>query len=103
MAGVDVVPTFLGAHAVPPEFEGRPDAYVDLVAEEMIDAVAKERLAAFCDVFVDDGYFSTDQGRRILRRAKSAGLGAKLHADELGGTGGGSVAAEVGARPGAPP
>src|SRR3989449_7776920 len=72
MAGVDVVPTFLGAHAVPPEFEGRPDAYVDLVAEEMIDAVAKERLAAFCDVFVDDGYFTADQGRRILCRAKSA-------------------------------
>src|SRR5438445_404409 len=97
MAGVDVVPTFLGAHAVPPEFEGRPDAYVDLVAEEMIDAVAKERLAAFCDVFVDDGYFSADQGRRILGRAKSAGLGAKIHADELAESGGASVAAEVGA------
>src|SRR5437879_12862304 len=66
MAGVDVVPTFLGAHAVPPEFEGRPDAYVDLVAEEMINAVAKERLDAFCDVLVDDGYFSTIHDRRIL-------------------------------------
>ena len=97
IAGVDVVPTFLGAHAVPPEFEGRPDAYVDLVAEEMIDAVAKERLAAFCDVFVDDGYFTADQGRRILGRAKSAGIGAKIHADELADTGGASVAAEVGA------
>ncbi len=97
IAGVDVVRTFLGAHAIPPEFEGRPDAYVDLVADEMIDAVANARLAAFCDIFVDDGYFTADQGRRILDRAKSAGLGAKLHADELADTGGASLAAEVGA------
>src|SRR5439155_286969 len=61
------------------------------------DAVAKERLAAFCDVFVDEGYFTADQGRRILGRAKSAGFGAKIHADELADTGGASVAAEVGA------
>src|SRR2546422_7579820 len=71
MAGVDVVPTFLGAHAVPPEFEGRPDAYVDQVAEEMINAVAKERLAALFDVFVDDGYFSPHPRRRSLGRAKT--------------------------------
>src|SRR5256712_7204669 len=58
MAGVDVVPTFLGAHAVPPEFEGRPDAYVDLVAGEMIDAVAKEPLPPLLRVFLGHRYFS---------------------------------------------
>lgn len=97
IAGVDVVRTFLGAHAIPSEFEGRQDAYVDLVTGEMIDAVANARLAAFCDVFVDDGYFTADQGRRILGRAKSAGFGTKIHADELTDTGGASVASEVGA------
>jgi imidazolonepropionase len=63
----------------------------------MIDAVANARLAAFCDVFVDDGYFTSDQGRRILGRAKSAGFGTKIHADELADTGGASVAADVSA------
>src|SRR5205807_4191976 len=96
-AGVDVVRTFLGAHAIPPEFEGRVDAYVELVAGDMIDAVASLRLASFCDVFVDDGFFTVDQARRILTRAKSAGLGAKVHADELANTGGAVLAAEIGA------
>lgn len=96
-AGVDVVRTFLGAHTVPPEFEGRADAYVDLVATDMIDAVASARLAALCDVFVDDGFFTADQARRIFNRAKSAGLGAKVHADELADTGGAALAAEIGA------
>lgn len=96
-AGVDVVRTFLGAHAIPPEFEGRADAYVDLVSGEMIDAVASARLATHCDVFVDDGYFTADQGRRILGRAKSTGLGTKVHADELADSGGAALAAELGA------
>ncbi len=95
VVGVDVVRSFLGAHAVPPEFEGRSDAYVDLVVGEMLDAVANSRLARFCDVFVDDGYFTAEQGRRILTRAKSAGLGAKVHADELGDSGGATLAAEI--------
>src|SRR3989449_5710532 len=96
-AGVDVVRTFLGAHAIPPEFEGRADAYVELVAGDMIDAVVGSRLAAFCDVFVDDGFFTVDQARRILTRAKSAGLGAKVHADELADTGGAVLASGIGA------
>src|SRR5206468_13112245 len=54
----DVVPTFLGAHAVPPEFQTRPEAYVNLVREEMLPAIAANRLAAFCDAFVDRRYFS---------------------------------------------
>jgi len=96
-AGVDVVRTFLGAHAIPPEFEGRADAYVELVAGDMIEAVTSSQLATFCDVFVDEGYFTVDQARRILSRAKSAGLGGKVHADELADTGGAVFAAEIGA------
>src|SRR5207245_2274940 len=96
-AGVDVVRTFLGAHAIPPEFEGQADAYVDLVSGEMVDAVATAQLASYCDVFVDDGYFTAEQGRRILGRAKSAGLAPKVHADELGDSGGAALAAELGA------
>ncbi len=97
LAGVDVVPTFLGAHAVPPEFEGRADAYTDLVAGGMLDALAAERLASFCDVFIDRGYFTVDQGRRILTKAKAAGLAPKIHADELADTAGAAFAAEIGA------
>jgi len=95
MAELDVVPTFLGAHAVPPEFEGRSEEYVELVQGEMMDAVVSNRLATFCDVFVDQGYFSVDQGRRILAKARDSGLGPKVHADELVETGGGVLAAEV--------
>src|SRR5437899_4458285 len=96
-AGVAVVRTLLGAHAIPPEFEARADAYVELVAGDMIDAVASSGLASSCRVFVDDGFFTVDQARHILTRAKSAGLGAKVHADELANTGGAVLAAEIGA------
>lgn len=95
MAELDVVPTFLGAHAVPPEFEDRSEEYVDLVQGEMLASVVSNRLATFCDVFVDQGYFSVDQGRRILTKARDSGLGPKVHADELAETGGGALAAEV--------
>jgi imidazolonepropionase len=94
-AGVDAIPTFLGAHAVPAEFQGRTDEYARLVEGDMLDAVASSRLATFCDVFVDSGYFSVDQGRRILERARKTGLRAKVHADELADTGGAAMAAEV--------
>jgi imidazolonepropionase len=97
LAGVDVVPTFLGAHAVPPEFEGRSDAYVELLVREAIPSVASERLATFCDVFVDSGYFSVEQARRILEAARAVGMRPKLHADELSDAGGASLAADVGA------
>src|SRR3989442_14827360 len=63
----------------------------------MVDAVAAARLASHCDVFVDEGYFSTDQGKGILGRAKSAGLATKVHADELADSGGAALAAELGA------
>ena len=95
IAGLDVVPTFLGAHAIPSEFVGRLEGFVDLVAGEMLEAVLSDRLASFCDVFVDGGYFSADQARRILTKARDAGLRPKVHADELSDAGGAGLAADV--------
>jgi len=94
---VTLVPTFLGAHEVPPEYRGKRDAYVRLVAEEMIPAVAKETLARCCDVFCEPGVFSTGETRQILSAAARHGLAIKLHADELEGSGGAELAAELGA------
>ncbi|HXF83726.1 MAG TPA: imidazolonepropionase [bacterium] len=95
---VDLVPTFLGAHAVPPEFAGDPDGYVRLVVEEMIPAVVEEDLAEFCDVFCEAGAFSPAQARAVLTAGAEAGLEPKIHADELSDLGGARLAAEVGAR-----
>ncbi|MDH4212982.1 MAG: imidazolonepropionase [Candidatus Thorarchaeota archaeon] len=92
-----LVSTFLGAHAVPPEFEGRPDDYVDLVINEMIPAVSETGLAEFCDVFCERGVFGLDQTRNILLAAKCAGMKLKIHADEIVQLGGAELAAELGA------
>ena len=94
---LDVVPTFLGAHAIPEDFQGRPDDFVDLVIEEMLPAVAKQKIARYCDVFCEKGVFSIDQGRKILTAAKNQGLGIKIHADEVHDLGGASLAADLGA------
>jgi imidazolonepropionase len=91
----DVVPTFLGAHAVPPEFEGRTDDYVRVVVEEMIPAVAGRGLARFCDVFCEEGYFDAARSRRILEAARAAGLGLRIHADELSSCGGAELAGSL--------
>jgi len=93
----DVVPTFLGAHEVPDEYRDRHEEYVRLVIEEMIPRVAGAGLARFCDVFCEKGVFSIEESRRILLAAGEAGLGLKLHADELHTTGGAELAAELGA------
>jgi imidazolonepropionase len=92
-----VVATFIGAHAVPPEFAGRQAEYVDLVVAEMLPLVAERRLASFCDVFCDQGYFTVGESRRILTEALRLGFGAKLHAEELGPGQGAALAAELGA------
>lgn len=103
-----VVPTFLGAHALPAEYVGKADAYVDQLVEEMIpgvtgagrDAAAPLPATArprFCDVFCEEGVFSTDQAGRILEAARAAGLRLKVHADELHDTGGAALSATVGA------
>lgn len=94
---VRLVPTFLGAHVVPPEFARDRAAYVSLLTDELIPTVARESLAEFCDVFVERSAFSIDEARRILRAGQAAGLGAKLHADQLSAGGGAELAAEVGA------
>jgi imidazolonepropionase len=94
---VGIVPTFLGAHLVPPEYRERRDAYVALLVDELIPMVAAERLAACCDVFVEESAFTVEEARRILLAGRNAGLGLKLHADQLTSSGGAELAAEVGA------
>lgn len=93
---IRVVRTFLGAHAVPPGFAS-PAAYAELVATEMIPAVAAEGLAGFCDVFCDRGFFSILDAERILRAAVDHGLGIRLHADQLAAIGATQLAVELGA------
>lgn len=81
-----VVPTFLGAHAVPPEFRGRSQQYVDIVCQQMMPAVAKRKLARFADVFCDRGAFSADKAEQIFRAAKTHGLARRAHMGQLGET-----------------
>lgn len=94
---IDIVSTFMGAHAVPSEFKGREDEFVDLIIEEMLPAVAKEKLAEFNDVFCEKDVFTPEQSRRILEAGKAYGLVPKIHADEIVSYGGAELAAEVGA------
>jgi len=96
----EIVPTFLGAHAVAPEFRARPDAveaYVDDVIELQLPAVAEQGIARFCDVFCEEGVFTAEQSRRVLLAGARNGLTPRLHADELRPSGGAELAAELGA------
>ena len=92
-----LVPTFLGAHAVPPEFRSHRAEYVRLVVEAMLPAVAREHLARCCDVFCEPGVFTVPEARAVLTAARGHGLALKLHADELEGSGGAELAVELGA------
>ncbi|MHA1124420.1 MAG: imidazolonepropionase [Candidatus Heimdallarchaeota archaeon] len=92
---VDVVSTFLGAHAIPPEYKGKTDAYVDLVINEMIPKIAEKNLAEFCDVFCEKGIFTIDQTRKILLAAKKQGMKTIIHIDEIVDTNGAALAAEL--------
>ena len=94
---VRLVPTFLGAHMIPPEFRDNRAGYVDLLVDRMIPAAAEAKLAVCCDVFVEDSAFTVDEARRILRAGQDSGLAAKLHADQLTSGGGAELAAELGA------
>jgi imidazolonepropionase len=94
---IELIPTFLGAHEVPPEYAGRRDDYVQLLVEEMIPAVAEAGLARFCDVFMEPGVFDRAQSETILRAGLNHGLIPKLHADELEWSGAAELAAEIGA------
>lgn len=95
---MDFVATFMGAHEIPREFRDRREPYIDMVVNEMIPAVARERLATWCDVFCETGVFTPDESKRILEAGKRHGLKPRIHADELGASGGSIVAATVGAR-----
>lgn len=94
---IEIVPTFLGAHAVPPEYRGNAEGYVEHIVSVMLPAVAGEGLARFADVFCEEGVFDVAQSRRILEAARGLGLGLRIHADELAPLGGAELAAELGA------
>jgi imidazolonepropionase len=94
---LEVIPTFLGAHAIPPEFSGERREYLDIIIGDMLPKVAEEKLAHFCDIFVEIGYFTIDEGRELLTAAQKVGLKGRVHADELSSSGGAELAAEVGA------
>ena len=90
---LEIVPTFLGAHAVPREMDA--DEYIGLVIDEMLPRIATEKLAEFCDVFCERGYFDVKQSRRILTAARELGLRLRIHADQLTSSGGEKLAAEL--------
>jgi imidazolonepropionase len=90
------VPTFLGAHDIPPEYKSRRDEYVSILIEEMLPRVAEEKLAEYCDVFCEDKVFTNAESRKILSAAKRQGLGLRMHADQLSLSGGAKLAAELG-------
>ena len=94
---MDLVPTFLGPHAIPPEYQGRGDQYIGLVCREMLPYVKKHNLAEFCDVFCEDGVFDVKQSRKYLECAKGYSFGLKIHADEIEEMGGSELAGELGA------
>jgi imidazolonepropionase len=93
-----IVATFMGAHEIPPEYRHARDEYVALVVNEMIPAVAEAGLAEWCDVFCEEGVFTPAESLRILQAGAGSGLKPRIHADELGSSGGAAVAAAVGAR-----
>lgn len=94
---IDIHPTFLGAHAIPPEYEGRSAHYIDYLIEALLPQVAEGKLARFCDVFCEENVFSLEESRRLLSAAKGVGLIPKIHADEMVSLGGALLAAELGA------
>jgi len=95
---IDVCTTFLGAHAIPPEYKDNADAYIDLVINDMLPAVIAENLADAVDVFCENIAFSIEQTERVLTAAKQAGLQIKLHAEQLTNMGGSALAAKLGAK-----
>jgi imidazolonepropionase len=95
---IDLVATFMGAHEIPLDYRERREDYVRLVIDEMIPAVVTEGLAEWCDVFCETGVFTPDESTRILQAGAARGLKPRIHADELGASGGSQVAAVVGAR-----
>ncbi len=94
---IEFVATFLGAHALPEEYEDRPNEYADCLVEEMLPEVVRQELAEYCDIFCEHGYFDAVSTRRVLSAARAAGLQLRMHADQLTNSGGAALAAELGA------
>ena len=94
---LDVVSTFLGAHAIPSEFAGNPDGYIDYLIDKVLPVVAERKLADFCDVFVEDTIFTAEHARKLLLAAQRLGMPSKIHADEINAIGGSELAGEIGA------
>ena len=94
---LDLIPTFLGAHEVPDEYQDQRKEYIDLIVNEMIPKVAQRKLAKYCDVFCEEDVFTVDESSRIFKAAQEYGIKSRVHADELKGTGGAEMAADVGA------
>ena len=92
----DFVSTFLGAHAVPPEYKGNPDEYIDYVCDEVLPTVSSENLAEFCDIFCENGVFDVQLSEKLLRKAHKYGFLLKIHADEIDPVGGGELAGQLG-------
>ncbi len=92
-----IISTFLGAHTVPPEFQDQRESYIRLLTDDIIPRVGEEKLAKFCDVFVEESAFSVDEARQILETGKQYGMRPKVHADQLSSGGGAELAAETGA------
>ncbi|KOF56484.1 imidazolonepropionase [Clostridium sp. DMHC 10] len=94
---VDVVSTFLGAHATPQEYKGKNDEYIDFMIEKLYPYIVRNKLAEFCDVFCEDGVFSIEESRKLLLEAKKLGFKLKVHADEISSFGGAELASSIGA------
>ena len=94
---IDVVSTFLGAHAIPPEYKGKPDEYIDYLCNVVLPEVKSQNLAEFCDVFCEDSVFDVAQSKKMLLCAQKQGMGCKIHADEIEAIGGAVLAGELGA------
>jgi imidazolonepropionase len=92
-----VLPTFLGAHAYPPEYRTNHQAYLDLIIHQMLPAIVENGLACFCDIFCEEGAFSVEESRQVLTAAKALGLGIRIHADEFKAIGALQLAQEYGA------
>ncbi len=92
---LDIIPTFMGAHAFPPEYSDHHDDYVDLICSKMIPAVAEEKLAEYCDVFCERGYFSIEDSRKILKSAQEYGIKSRLHDDDFEDSGASELAVEL--------
>lgn len=92
---IELVPTFRRAHAIPPEYSGKTNEYVDLIVNEMLPEVSQKHIAEFCDVFTEEGIFSIEQSQKILKKAKKLELKIHIHADEIVRLRGAELAAEL--------